>query len=139
MNKTNKYNVSTYALEWIVYIIAYALVLVIVSHLFPNTFYIDNSHWGFYPIVASLIIATLNVTIKPFLVFITLPVTAITLGIFYPIINVMLLKIVDWILGSHFEIKGFFMAIVVAVIISLFNKIIKESIIKPILKGDTYE
>src|SRR5574344_833883 len=132
MNKTNKYNVSTYALEWIVYIIAYALVLVIVSHLFPNTFYIDNSHWGFYPIVASLIIATLNVTIKPFLVF-------ITLGIFYPIINVMLLKIVDWILGSHFEIKGFFMAIVVAVIISLFNKIIKESIIKPILKGDTYE
>ena len=38
-------------------------------------------------VIAVLIIFILNRTIKPLLVFLTLPLTAITLGLFYPLIN----------------------------------------------------
>ena len=50
----------------------------------------------------------LNQTIKPVIFYITLPITAISLGLFYPLINVLILYITDFILGNKFEIKGIF-------------------------------
>lgn len=127
---------KSYFLEWLIYIVFYALVLIIVSYLFPKTLYIDSSDHGIYYILASIIISTLNLTIKPLLVFITLPITALTLGLFYPVINVLILELTDILLGTHFDIKGFIMSIIVAITISLLNKIIKESILKRVLKGE---
>ena len=62
--------------------------------------------------------------------------TALTLGLFYPFVNVLILNIVSWILGPHFEIMGgLLITFVMALSISLMNLIMK-SIIKEILEGD---
>ena len=98
--KLNKY------LDWFIHMIGYALVLITVSVIFKKTVIIDNSYYGLWGLVAVIIIFILNRTIKPMLVWMTLPLTALTLGLFYPLINILILKITDFILGSHFDIHG---------------------------------
>lgn len=134
MTSKNKYVV----LEWLIKILGYALVLITVSIIFKNTIYIDNSYWGLWAVLASLIVFILNKTIKPILVWLTLPITALTLGLFYPIINVIILSIVDFILGSHFKIQGIFMSVVVAIIISIMNFLLNDLVINNII-GDKHE
>ena len=122
-------------LEWVIHIVGYTLVLITVSILFKKTVYIDNQFFGFWGILAVIIIFVLNRTVKPLLFWLTLPLTALTLGLFYPIVNVFVLKITDWILLDHFEIHGFFMVFLVSIIISIMNAIMDNIIIDTFLKG----
>ena len=122
-------------LEWIIYMIGYSLVLICVTTIFKNTLYIDNSYFGLWSLIATIIIYILNKTIKPLIVWLTIPITALTLGLFYPFINILILYIVSWILGPHFEIPGgIIMTFIIALLISMMNLIMKK-IITNILEG----
>ena len=127
--KINKY------LDWFIHMVGYALVLITVSVIFQRTIYIDNRLFGLWGLIAVIIVFILNRTIKPVLVWMTLPLTALTLGLFYPLINILVLKITDFILGSHFEIKGTIMVFFVSIIISFMNAIMDNLIIDNLLKG----
>lgn len=129
----NKY--TNYGIEWAISTVLYALILVLVSLIFRHSMYIDNNYFGIYAILVAIVVSLLNVTIKPILIWLTLPITAMTLGTFYFVINVIILKIADIILGSHFQIYGVFMPIVLAIVISFFNSLARKYIIKPITKG----
>lgn len=61
------------------------------------------STWASVLIIA-LIIALLNMTIKPILQLLGLPITVITLGIFYIIINTALLYLASWLANGLFGI-----------------------------------
>ena len=122
-------------LEWLIYMIGYALILLLISTLFKKTVYIDLSYFGLWSFLAAIIIYLLNKTIKPLLVWLTLPVTGITFGLFYPFINVVILNIVDIFLGSHFNIHGILMSFLVAIVISLLNLILHSYLMKPIKGG----
>ena len=114
--------------------VAYALVLITVSLIFKKTIYIDSGYFGFWGLLAAIIIYLLNKTVKPILFWLTLPITGLTLGLFYPFINVFVLYITDWFLGSHFQINGIFFAFLVAILISVMNVLMDIMIIEPILK-----
>lgn len=123
-------------IEWLIYIVGYAIILSLVSILFDETIKIDSSYFGIWGLIASFIIYILNKTIKPIIVRLTIPITAMTFGIFYPFINFMILKIVDYILFSHFEINGIIVPYIAALVISLLNLIMDDKIIKPITRKD---
>lgn len=127
--KINKY------LDWFIHVLGYTLVLITVSVIFKKTVVIDNSCYGLWGLITIIIIFILNKTIKPILVKLTLPLTALTLGLFYPLINIFILKIVDIILGSHFDIHGTIFFFIVSIIISIMNAIMDNIIIDGILKG----
>ena len=74
-------------LDLIIGVLIYSLVLLTFSLIFKNTIYIDNSYFGLWSVLASIIILVLNRTVKPLLIWLTLPITALTLGLFYPFIN----------------------------------------------------
>lgn len=119
--------------EWLLYMVGYAIVLIAVSCMFSKTFYINNQYYGLYAILAAIIIYVLNKTIKPILVFLTLPITALSLGLFYPIINVFVLYIASFILGDNFQIHGFILPFIIAILISVLNMFMEGMIIKPII------
>ncbi len=119
-------------LEWLIYMLGYTLVFLFVTSFFKSI-YIDSDHLIFYSIIIVLIIYLLNKTIKPILVTLTIPITGITLGLFYPCINVFILKLVDWIMRSHFQLKNIYIALFVAILLSMMNFIMEE-IIKKIIK-----
>ena len=122
-------------IDWLFYMIGYAIILITVSIIFKHTIIIDSSFFGFWGFIAAVIIYFLNKTVKPILVFLTLPLTGITFGLFYPFVNVIILNIVDFILAAHFSIEGLFMSFIVAVLISIMNILLQEVVIKSILGG----
>ena len=120
-------------LDWILHFISYAIVLVFVATFFES-FQIDDTHLYTYGIIATFIIFILNKTVKPIVFRLTLPLTGMTLGLFYPFVNVLILKLTEWILGSHFEIEGILTVFFIAILISLMNISIENIIITPIMR-----
>ena len=127
--KINKY------LDWFIHMIGYTLVLIFVSIFFKKTVYIDNSFFGIWGFLAVVLIFIFNRTIKPLLVWMTLPLTALTLGLFYPVINMIILKLTSLILNNHFRIHGVLMLFVFSIVISIMNAIMDNIIIDGIIKG----
>lgn len=109
-----------------------ALVLMIASSLFEAIEI--SSFW--VAICTAAVISLLNSFIKPILIFMTLPITISTLGLFYPIINVLILKFASVIVGpEYFMIKGFIAPVFIALFISMMNIVLDKIIVKPITKG----
>lgn len=119
--------------ELLLYLVGYILSFIIVTNLFDSV-YIDLNHYFIYSILIVTILSVLNKTIKPILVTLTIPITGATLGIFYLFINLFMLKLTDWIFGSHFELENIFIAFFVAILLSIVNFLIESIIIKPIIK-----
>lgn len=120
--------------EWILYILCYSLVLIIISFLFKSL-YVSKEFYGMYAILASIIIYILNQTIKPILFYVTLPITAVTMGLFYPLINVLILYITSFILGDKFQVTGIIIPFFIAILISFLNIIMDGIVIKPIMRS----
>ena len=118
--------------NFIIKINGYAFILYLTSLLFKNTIYIDKSSYYLWCLIAALLIYLLNKTVKPFLVWLTIPITGLTLGLFYPFINLIILKIVSFILVDHFRIYGIWYAVIASILISFLNVIFDEVILKKI-------
>ncbi|MCP1125988.1 hypothetical protein CN326_08890 [Bacillus sp. AFS018417] len=120
-------------MRWILSLIVNSIVLIAVSGLLkifaPGAFEIANIKTA---IIASLILAVLNVVVKPFLILITLPITILTFGFFLIVINAITLEITDSLLGDAFNLSGFGVAIVAAIFISILNMLIDKVIIEPL-------
>ena len=104
-------------LQFVVGILVYAFVLECAASLFRGL-YIANF---FYAIIAALLLSVLDYYLKPLIQFLTLPLTIVTLGIAYPIVNVILLWICDLIMGKSFELGGLISAFVIAIFISVLR------------------
>ncbi|MDO5569569.1 MAG: phage holin family protein [bacterium] len=131
--KVNNRLLDNKVFEFILSIVCYALILILMSLLF-SSFEISNEYFGLFSVVAALIIYVLNLTIKPVLIYLTLPLTGLTFGIFYPFVNVLILYITSFILGDKFIIKGIFVPFVIAILISLLKMMMEGLIIKPIME-----
>lgn len=68
--------------------------------------------------VASLVLSVVNVTIKPLLAVLSLPVQVLTLGLFTFVLNGLMLMIVSALVGG-FHVYGLLAAIVGSIIVSI--------------------
>lgn len=134
--KKNKITRLNLFLDWLIYVVAYAIILLLVSLIFKNTIQVDSSYFGIWGLIASVIIYLLNKTVKPIIVWLTLPITGVTMGLFYPFVNVIVLNITDFVLGNHFNISGIIMSFIVAIFISFMNIIMEKAIIEPIIRRE---
>lgn len=130
-NKTKNFFISV--VDWFIYMIGYFFVFLLASFLF-DSFFIDTSYFYIYAFIAVVITYVLNKTIKPILVTLTLPITGLTLGFFYLVINLFILKLTDWLLLSHFNLGNIVYAFFIAIFISLMNLLMENIIIKPIIR-----
>ena len=126
----NEKNLNKF-LDWVIYLIAYSLTFFLVD-IFFNAFEVDNPVYYF---IASLITYLLNITIKPIIFRFTLPITGLTFGLFYFVIDFFMLVIIDFVLSRHFDIYGIFWGLFIAFIISVTHVFIEEFILKPLARG----
>jgi len=82
-------------------------------------------------VVASLVLGILNAILRPFLMFLALPLLIFTLGLFTLIINALILYFVGNLLRPYFSIDSFWNAFWGALIISIV------SVILNVLTGNT--
>ena len=108
-----------------------AISLMLASAIFKG-FYVENI---FYALVTSFIISLLNVIIKPLLIYLTLPITVMSLGLLYPIVNVIILKLASFIMGSSFVVEGFILPFFIAIFISAVTKVLEKLIVDRYREG----
>ena len=106
-------------------VIVNALLFLALSGFFQNSFYVENI-W--IALGASLVLALLNMAVKPILVLLSLPITILTLGLFSIIINAGMLSLTAAIVGSGLQFRTFGTAIWVAILMSLANTLISSRI-----------
>jgi len=80
---------------------------------------VDCSSFG-QLILASLLLGVLNAGVRPFLLFVALPLLVMTLGLFLIVINAFLLYFVSWLVPA-FTIDSFGWALFGAFIIGLVS------------------
>ena len=114
-------------MQFILRTIAIFVAVAVAAWLVPGINVIEaGAAWGSILIVA-LVIALLNMTIKPILQILGLPITIISLGVFYLVINTLLLYIAAGIsnalFGAGLEIASFGSGFVAAIVISIVSTI----------------
>ena len=80
-----------------------------------------NDWWSL--LIAAIVFTLANAFVKPVLAVLSIPFIVVTLGIFYFLINVLMLYLTDWLV-SDFQIKSFWWAVLGAIIVSLVNGIL---------------
>ncbi len=93
-----------------------AVALLAVAYLLPG---IAVASFG-SAMIAALVLGLLNTIIKPILVFLTLPITILTLGLFLLVINAL----VFWFAGSilsGFKVNGFWWAMIGALLYTVIS------------------
>lgn len=78
-------------------------------------------------LVVALLLGVINVTIKPLLFLLTLPITVLTLGLFTFVINACMILLVDWILPS-FRVDGFWWALLFSLVLSIVSSLLHKII-----------
>ncbi|HEX6982906.1 MAG TPA: phage holin family protein [Balneolaceae bacterium] len=68
----------------------------------------------------AVLLAVVNTFVKPVIVFLTLPLTILTLGLFILVINAMMLMLVD-AFTDGMKIKNFWWALLFSLLLSLLN------------------
>ncbi len=124
----DKYDNKSDLLKFIVGIFVYAFVLWMASYLFKNI-YIENF---LACIIAALIMSLLNYTVKPLLIYWTLPLTILTYGIAYPIVNMIILKMCDLLMGDIFAVGDFISVFFIAIFISIMKMFLDNLITKKV-------
>ncbi len=128
--ENNKARINRF-IDWLIHMIGYTIVFVLLTSLF-DSIVIKPEHRYLFCFVIVLIIYILNKTVKPILVNLTIPITGITLGLFYPFINLFILKLADWILFSYFDLTNIWIALIFSILLSIVN-LISDHIIEKII------
>lgn len=68
----------------------------------------------------AVILAIINAFLRPLIIWITLPLTIITLGLFVLVINAMMLMLADAIVEG-FEIRNFSWALIFSILLAIVN------------------
>ncbi len=71
----------------------------------------------------AIILAIVNVILKPVIILLTLPLTVLTLGLFVLVINAWMLMLVGKIVEG-FKVHSFFSALFLGVLMSVINAIL---------------
>jgi putative membrane protein len=77
-------------------------------------------------ILVSLVIILLNIFLKPVLIFLTLPITVVSLGLFLLVINAAIILIASNLLKSGFKVDGFWVALLFSILLSITNSFIES-------------
>lgn len=102
-------------LRWLLF----ALAIIFVAWLVPGI-YVDNFQSAMLVIV---IIALINIFIRPLIVLITLPINILTLGIFGLVINALLFMLAGY-LAPGFGVDGFLSAFLGSIVLSFLGLVI---------------
>ena len=98
-------------LQWVIS----AIAIGIAAYLVP-----DASVTIMGALVLAVVLAALNLLIRPILFALTLPITIITLGLFSLVINALLVLLAAMIVPG-FLVAGFWSALIFAVVLAIIN------------------
>lgn len=98
-------------------IILTALAVIVLAEILPG---IDVGNSYFTAVVVAIIIALLNMFVRPLLIFLTLPATLVTFGLFLLVINAVIILLAGKLVDG-FAVSGFWTALIFSILLSFFR------------------
>jgi putative membrane protein len=95
------------------------LALLLCAYLIPGITFSSIP----YAFVAALVLGLLNISVRPVLIFLTLPATILTLGLFILVINACVFLLADYLLIG-FAVDGFTSAFLGSLIVSVVSSVL---------------
>ncbi|WP_299012679.1 phage holin family protein [uncultured Polaribacter sp.] len=96
-----------------------ALSVVVLSNILPGV-----AVSGYLSaIIVAIVIALLNMIVRPLLIFFTLPATLVTFGLFIFVINAVIILLADKMV-NNFEVSGFWSALFFSILLSIFRSVL---------------
>ena len=95
-----------------------ALAVILLAYLLPG---VQVAGIG-SAIIVAIVLALLNLIVRPILVVLTLPVTIITLGLFLLVINALMILLADKLLDG-FSVSGFWIALLFSILLSFLQSV----------------
>lgn len=120
-------------MNFIIKLFLNAIAVVLTAYILPGVHL--ESFW--YAVLLAALLSVLNVSIKPLLVFLTIPATIISLGLFLLVINAFIILIADWIIVDGFNVDGFWWALAFSIVLSIINGIFDQLTIKAETRDDS--
>ena len=92
------------------------LLLWVASHVFKGISYKSaGALW-----VAALLLGLVNAVVRPILVFFTLPLTLLTMGLFLLVVNALSFGIAAWLVPG-FSVNGFVPALLGSIVMAILS------------------
>ncbi|MEO9870491.1 phage holin family protein [Ekhidna sp.] len=98
-----------------------SIAVIIASYLLPGVYVEDF----ITAIIIAVLISLLNVTIKPLLIILTIPITVLTLGLFLLVINGLIILLAGSIVPG-FVVDSFWWALIFSLVLSLVNSLLAD-------------
>ena len=115
-------------MEFIKRVIIDTILFIALAGLFSRTgmFYVNSVGTA---LLASAVLAVLNVLVQPIFLILSLPINVLTLGLFSIVINALMLQLTSSFVGSYyFHFSSFGSAMLIAIVMSICNVIISDHI-----------
>ena len=105
-------------------IVVNGIALLVAAYLVPGIQY--QGSWS-YLLIAGLVLGLINLIVKPIVSALSCPLILLTLGLFYLVINGLMLYLADYFLDG-LRIDGFVPAILGGLVIAVFNWVVRALI-----------
>ncbi|MBW2038035.1 MAG: phage holin family protein [Deltaproteobacteria bacterium] len=109
-------------MAFIIRLLSNMVAILIIAYLLPRVVRVDS--W-IAALVAAFILGIVNAVIRPILVFLTLPLTVLTLGLFLLVINGLMLWLVAALVPG-FHVNGFWGAVFGSILISIVSWVLSS-------------
>jgi putative membrane protein len=97
------------------------VALIVVDWLFDS---VEIGRWGSL-LLGAAVLGLANAFLKPVLTILTLPLILVTLGLFYFVLNILMLALAEWV-ASDFVIDGFWTYVGAVIVIWLVNWVLNS-------------
>jgi putative membrane protein len=89
-------------------------------------------------IVIAAFLGLLNAFVRPVLVFLTIPVTLVTLGLFLIVINGFIIVLIDAIIPDvYFNVRNFWYAMLFSIVLSVISSLLERILgVRPPARGE---
>lgn len=100
-------------------------LLIVVAAALISSYILPGVHiTGFLSaVLLAIVLAVLNTIVKPILVFLTIPVTILTLGLFLLVINALIILLAGAIVPG-FTVDGFWWALLFSLVLSIVTAVL---------------
>lgn len=116
----------SFLIRWLVTAIAVGVAVWLV----PGIVIIGGDSAWIAIAIFALFLSLIDISIKPLLQILSLPVTVLTLGLFYIVVNTLLLYIAAWLANGIFQvgfyIDGFGWAFLASIVISIVSALLNS-------------
>ena len=92
------------------------VAVIILANILPGV----NVEGYLSAVIVAIVIAFLNMFVRPLLIFFTLPATLVTFGLFLFVINAIIILLADKLVDG-FAVSGFFIALLFSILLSIFR------------------